>query len=283
MRLTTLFIVLTLGSRWAQATTQPLDQARWKLSASTELCKLTQSISGEGQISFVAEPGQPVVLQLETPELAPVLSQVTLHPIFESWQPQNQPSNIPAQITAARLKPHSAWFNQAVPELLHHIRQGGHLSLQQQTHQGEHRLTFASIRGGEASDKFHHCISQMLPLSWQQAREQSIPFDYGNSNVSTHHLIQLQKLARYIQLSPHIKKVLVDGHTDAMGTNLANRLLSQQRADDVAAHLIEMGVPKSLLEIRAHGNRNPIAFSPPKKSAHNRRVTIRLIQTTSQG
>lgn len=279
MRLTTLFFFCALSSHAVQAMMQPLDQAHWQLDASTELCQLTQSIAAEGKISFIAQPGEPLVVKLQTEQLTPPLLKASLQPVFQSWQ--RQPATTLATLEATQLESHQAVFTQSVAELLQHIRQGGQLQVQQQTSQAERVLTFASTQGLAASEKFNQCISQMLPLSWQQARQQRISFAYASNTVDRSYLSQLKKLADYIQLSNTIKKVLIDGHTDVVGTALANRLLSQQRADDVAAHLIEMGVPKSLIEIRAHGNRNPLVYAAKGKSEHNRRVTIRLIRSAS--
>ena len=88
----------------------------------------------------------------------------------------------------------------------------------------------------------------------------------------------LKTLALYIQQDKAVKKVLIDGYTDDMGTSIANRVMSEERADEVASHLIEFGVSKNKLEIRAHGNRYP-PVQPLAATKHNRRVVIRLIRT----
>ena len=88
----------------------------------------------------------------------------------------------------------------------------------------------------------------------------------------------LQQLAAYIQQDKKVRKILIDGHSDDAPTNLANRVLSEERADEIGSRLIEFGVNKQKIEIRAHGNRYPqaVGHGGPK---HNRRVMIRLIRT----
>src|SRR5690606_37571603 len=125
------------------------------------------------------------------------------------------------------------------------------------------------------------CVAQMSPLSWQQARDTEIYFASGKRQVDRQQLPSLQKLARYLQLDNSIKKILIDGHTDDVGTPLANRMLSQERADEVASRLIELGVKASMLEIRAHGNRYPLVPAQGQAEQSNRRVSIRLIRTSS--
>ena len=74
-------------------------------------------------------------------------------------------------------------------------------------------------------------------------------------------------------------KILIDGHTDNVGSSLANLSVSRTRAEQVAEALVELGIDKSMLETRAHGSRYPIASnSSTKGQAKNRRVTLRLVR-----
>ena len=68
----------------------------------------------------------------------------------------------------------------------------------------------------------------------------------------------------------------------AYGCRVSGVELSQERADEVAAQLIELGVSASKLEIRAHGNRYPLLNSQGKPEQANRRVSVRLIRSGTQ-
>ena len=89
----------------------------------------------------------------------------------------------------------------------------------------------------------------------------------------------LKQLAEYVKLDDKVSKVLIDGHTDNVGSPLANLQISRVRADDVASVLEEAGVAAGLIEVRAHGSRYPVAGNETELGkAKNRRVTVRLIR-----
>jgi outer membrane protein OmpA-like peptidoglycan-associated protein len=71
------------------------------------------------------------------------------------------------------------------------------------------------------------------------------------------------------------KKVVIVGHTDAVGSDEYNQALSERRAATVRAYLhTEFGVAADRLEIEGEGETNPLAGSDPY--AHqNRRVEFR--------
>ena len=110
----------------------------------------------------------------------------------------------------------------------------------------------------------------------------SITVASGQRTVTTAKDLKfLKDLVRYISLDSRVSKVLVDGHTDNTGSPLSNRLLSKERADDVAARLIEFGLPKDMLEVRAHGQRYPIIKNSEQGASSNRRVLVRLFRHSS--
>jgi outer membrane protein OmpA-like peptidoglycan-associated protein len=71
------------------------------------------------------------------------------------------------------------------------------------------------------------------------------------------------------------RNVVVEGHTDSVGTDSYNQRLSEDRAHAVADELAYDGVPRSQLQSRGYGERRPIASND---SAHgrsqNRRVEV---------
>jgi outer membrane protein OmpA-like peptidoglycan-associated protein len=71
-------------------------------------------------------------------------------------------------------------------------------------------------------------------------------------------------------------RVLVEGHTDNIGTKDANQALSQRRADAVRDALTKRyGVPAAQLEARGFGADRPIESNATIEGrAHNRRVEL---------
>ena len=70
-------------------------------------------------------------------------------------------------------------------------------------------------------------------------------------------------------------EVLVVGHTDTMGTPKANLELGMTRATAVYRILIQVGFDPNTIEIRSHGESDPLVKTPDETpEARNRRVEI---------
>ena len=72
--------------------------------------------------------------------------------------------------------------------------------------------------------------------------------------------------------------VEVSGHTDSIGSDATNQVLSERRANSVASYLIGQGVQRERFEIVGMGERYPVASNDTEQGrALNRRVEIRLL------
>lgn len=71
------------------------------------------------------------------------------------------------------------------------------------------------------------------------------------------------------------RRLTVEGHTDAQGSNSSNQVLSQKRADAVRSYLISRGYPGDLILAKGIGEDRPIADNANAEGrANNRRVEI---------
>ena len=71
------------------------------------------------------------------------------------------------------------------------------------------------------------------------------------------------------------KSLLVEGHTDSVGSDQKNQELSQARAEAVRSHLISRNVPSDKIRAIGIGEARPVADnSTPEGRANNRRVEI---------
>jgi len=71
------------------------------------------------------------------------------------------------------------------------------------------------------------------------------------------------------------RKLTVEGHTDAQGSNSSNQVLSQKRADAVRSYLISRGYPGALIQAQGIGEDRPVADNANSEGrANNRRVEI---------
>ncbi len=76
--------------------------------------------------------------------------------------------------------------------------------------------------------------------------------------------------------------VEVSGHTDSVGSDAANQVLSERRANSVAGYLIGQGLMRERFEIVGMGERYPVASNDNDSGRSlNRRVEIRLLPVQS--
>ena len=72
-------------------------------------------------------------------------------------------------------------------------------------------------------------------------------------------------------------KVYVAGHTDTVGNNDYNKILSDKRADAVSIRLVGMGVSGKIIKKARYGETSPaVATGDNKNERKNRRVSIRV-------
>jgi outer membrane protein OmpA-like peptidoglycan-associated protein len=88
---------------------------------------------------------------------------------------------------------------------------------------------------------------------------------------------ELEKLTKLMQGSPALK-IEVGGHTDDVGDDKANQLLSQQRAKAVRDHLIARGIESARIAAVGYGETKPVADNGTEKGrALNRRTEVKVL------
>lgn len=254
---------------------QPAEQARWQNQGDAFHCSMQQTVAGIGHVSFVLTPDQPLTLILDIIKPNMLLQQATVAGRNADWQPAERLIES-VSYTADNLTQVQARFSGPALGLLQHIDLGYWLDFELRTSDAAANIVLTSVDGRQAVNKFRDCTADMAPLSWEQVRDHQLQFETGQRTVSAEQLEFLEKVVRYLSKDSSVTKILIDGHADDTSGNIANRLLSQERADDVAARLIEFGAKAGMIEVRAHGNRYPV--SKGGTGLHNRRVLIRLIR-----
>lgn len=99
-------------------------------------------------------------------------------------------------------------------------------------------------------------------------------FETGNAQLRGGIPNNLDKLADFLQRFP-ARTVLIEGHTDSVGSDDSNVLLSQRRADSVQAYLAGQGVSAGRISAVGRGEGSPIADNAsPTGRQQNRRVEV---------
>jgi outer membrane protein OmpA-like peptidoglycan-associated protein len=102
-----------------------------------------------------------------------------------------------------------------------------------------------------------------------------LTFASGQDEVAPRYRELLAKLRQAIDVFPS-SQIVIEGHTDAYGSDDANLALSRRRAEAVSAFLsTELAVPASRLSAMGYGETQPIANNDtPQGRERNRRIDV---------
>lgn len=99
-------------------------------------------------------------------------------------------------------------------------------------------------------------------------------FETGSAQLKGNTAENLGKLSSFLKTYPD-RTLLIEGHTDSIGSEESNISLSQRRADSVRFYLVEQGVSSNRLSAFGKGESSPIASNDSNSGrAMNRRVEI---------
>jgi outer membrane protein OmpA-like peptidoglycan-associated protein len=108
----------------------------------------------------------------------------------------------------------------------------------------------------------------------------TITFEFGSASIAESEIERLEGLAnamdRLLKENP-AETFLIEGHTDAVGSNLANLALSDRRAEAVAQALTDVfGLPPENLTTQGYGEEY-LKIDTDEPERENRRVAVRRI------
>jgi outer membrane protein OmpA-like peptidoglycan-associated protein len=101
-------------------------------------------------------------------------------------------------------------------------------------------------------------------------------FDTGSATLQPASNEQLGNIAAILKAYPRVK-IKIGGYTDNTGDKGANLKLSEDRANNVMAELITLGVASDRLEAQGYGEDHPIADNTTDDGRQkNRRISLRV-------
>jgi OmpA-OmpF porin, OOP family len=99
-------------------------------------------------------------------------------------------------------------------------------------------------------------------------------FETGKAELRPGALQNLYPLVTFLQKYPE-RRVVIEGHTDSVGSDAYNLDLSQRRADAVRDFLLQNGVNPAQLTTRGYGKASPVASNATAEGRQqNRRVEL---------
>lgn len=102
-------------------------------------------------------------------------------------------------------------------------------------------------------------------------------FGPGDAALGKNYHKRLEAIARVI-VEEEVEKIVLQAHTDSIGSETSNQQLSYDRASTIVDYLKKEGVDVNLMEIRTYGEYNPVAENTTAEGrAKNRRVSISVL------
>jgi len=101
----------------------------------------------------------------------------------------------------------------------------------------------------------------------------NVEFDFDKSTIKKGYYDDIDSLVQVMKDYPDLN-VVIEGHTDSVGSNAYNKKLSQRRAESVKKYMVEKGgIDANRLKAQGFGEEKPIASNKTKEGRQqNRRV-----------
>jgi len=111
------------------------------------------------------------------------------------------------------------------------------------------------------------------PVIMEKGRQTlNVEFDFDKATIKKGYDQDIDNLAQVMKDYPDLN-VVIEGHTDSVGTAAYNKKLSQQRAEAVKNYMVEKGIDANRLKAQGFGEEKPIASNETKEGRQqNRRV-----------
>jgi outer membrane protein OmpA-like peptidoglycan-associated protein len=112
-----------------------------------------------------------------------------------------------------------------------------------------------------------------------------ILFEFNSDQLDDGSLETLNKFATYLKRPPELEQVIIEGHTDSIGSGKYNLELSKKRAISVGKYLVDhQGIPVSKIRAIGYGETRPIADNGNFQGREqNRRVEFKVSRISNNG
>src|SRR5690606_20688927 len=105
---------------------------------------------------------------------------------------------------------------------------------------------------------------------------QNILFVTGKYTLQSSSNKGLNEVVKVLEETPDLK-ISIEGHTDNVGNEASNLLLSQNRANTVKQYFIKKGISESRITVNGYGEEQPIADNKTASGrTKNRRVELTI-------
>ena len=278
-KMLSLMIFLSLGTE-AKSIQAPFDKIDWQFSGDRFSCKLTKNLKFDGSVAFIANSAHPYSVSFTSSQRPYFVDEVKLGVKHSPWEQHSVATDL---LQGSEDGKYGLIFSgsEALHYLLNKMEKGawGQISVSYNQHQEVKVWDIPSVSFAPSYQQFKSCVAALLPMGYEQARDNTFLFSSSESRVTAEQRQTLSDIARYIRYDRDIVALLIDGHTDLTGASLDNLWLSRQRAQAIADELVALGIDRHLIQLRAHGQRYPVVQgTSASANQQNRRVQLRLVK-----
>lgn len=275
-----LLLLFFLGSKGQAAVfSSGLADAQWRVDASIFECALAHPLAGYGQAEFFQRAGEAEIFRIsQTKPMLPPGS-AELQALLPTWHSDPKPVSL-GQVTIASGAEALRFDREQVKQLQELLEAGRRLIIVQRAPVSTRppvRVLIEPVHFVAGIKEYRQCLTRLLPVNFQQVERTAIYFPESGETLSAQETQKLDTLVRYMKADPRVSNVVIDGHTDSEGIRPENLEISKNRAEMIAAYLIDRKISPDKLTLRWHGERYPVATNKTAAGrAQNRRVTLRL-------
>lgn len=134
------------------------------------------------------------------------------------------------------------------------------------------------VNEGECDDE-HQVFTRGVVVSFHDVViREVIHFPSGRTRLGEDSTPILDDIAEVLGATPEIRRVLIVGHSDDVGTEAKENQAGHDRAEAVRSYLVERGVEPERLAIESRGSREPIDSNATEAGrTRNRRVSFEIV------
>ena len=267
-------------NKWMAA----LDDSGWGFYGSKTSCVLSHEIRDFGSVKLISEAGEKTRLMIKSTKIKPFNNIVDVESVSPFWTSTPDVS-LYSKTPVQRSQSADELIINNAENVINELIYGRWIKVTlTDERQKNSAVVIQNINLSEPMAEFQQCKNQLIAYNYQQIRDSEFYFDAASSRLNKQDINKLKGIAEYIRVDAQVQKVLVDGYSDQLGQFSSKMRVSRQRAEEVAAMLIELGVPRKLLQIRSHGDRYLVSTEMDKQALQlNRRATVRLVRKSGAG
>jgi outer membrane protein OmpA-like peptidoglycan-associated protein len=142
----------------------------------------------------------------------------------------------------------------------------------------------ARIEAQSAQERAYQLEQELAELQARQTERglvltlDDVLFEYDKAELKPGALRKLYPLVTFLKENPE-RNILIEGHTDSIGSESYNLELSERRAEAVESFLLQNGISSTRVITRGYGKSYPVASNSTEAGRQqNRRVEVVILR-----